>query len=198
MAGTSDDATMPVGGWTSEIRRTLTLALPMVAAYLAELGMWWTDQAIVGRLGADALAAVGLSGSMLFMGIMMAMGLLSIVAVLAGNAFGAGRPEGVARAVRQGLHIATALTAGIMVYAWFVPDILALAGQDPVIVELAAAYVRAFLWRRCSTSRCSGASLPRSRGLSSSPSSRRRQSRSTSVSTSCWCSAAPGRSDRWS
>ena len=40
-------------GWRGEIGRTSKLALPMVAAYVAELGMWWTDQAIVGRLGAD-------------------------------------------------------------------------------------------------------------------------------------------------
>ena len=50
-------------GWRKETGRTLTLALPMVGAYVAELGMWWTDQAIVGRLGADELAAAGLSAA---------------------------------------------------------------------------------------------------------------------------------------
>ena len=131
-------------GWRKETGRTLTLALPMVGAYVAELGMWWTDQAIVGRLGADELAAAGLSGSVMFQGLMVSMGLLSIVAVLVGNAFGAGKPEAVAGAVRQGLHIATALV--VMVFTWFVPNILALSGQEPVIVDLAAQYVRAFLF----------------------------------------------------
>ena len=65
-------------GWRPETGRTLKLALPMVAAYVAELGMWWTDQAIVGRLGADQLAAAGLSGSIMFQGLMISMGLLSI------------------------------------------------------------------------------------------------------------------------
>lgn len=133
-------------GWRPEIGRTLKLALPMVAAYVAELGMWWTDQAIVGRLGADQLAAAGLAGSVMFQGLMISMGLLSIVAVLVGNAFGAGRPEGVARAVGQGLHIATALTVAVMVFTWFVPNMLALAGQPEVIVRLGGEYVRAFLF----------------------------------------------------
>ena len=116
-------------GWRKETGRTLTLALPMVGAYVAELGMWWTDQAIVGRLGADELAAAGLSGSVMFQGLMVSMGLLSIVAVLVGNAFGAGKPEAVAGAVRQGLHIATLTALVVMVFTWFVPNILALSGQ---------------------------------------------------------------------
>ncbi len=142
-------STKPVatpGGWAQEVSRTLKLALPMVAAYIAELGMWWTDQAIVGRLGADELAAVGLSGSVMFQGIAISMGMLSIVAVLVGNAFGGGRPEAVAGAVRQGMHVATVLALAVMVFAWFVPNLLALAGQQAIIVELAADYIRAFLF----------------------------------------------------
>ncbi|MGY9107866.1 MAG: MATE family efflux transporter, partial [Alphaproteobacteria bacterium] len=133
-------------GWRGEIGRTSKLALPMVAAYLAELGMWWTDQAIVGRLGADELAAVGLSGGMLFQGMAMSMGLLSIVAVLVGNAYGAGRIDGFAQAVRQGMKVATVLTVIVMVFAWFIPNLLELADQDPVIVDVAAEYVRAVLF----------------------------------------------------
>jgi multidrug resistance protein, MATE family len=139
-------ATTSMADWRRETGRTLILALPMVGAYVAELGMWWTDQAIVGRLGADELAAAGLSGSVMFQGLMVSMGLLSIVAVLVGNAFGAGKPEAVAGAVRQGLHIATLLSLIVMVFTWFVPNMLALSGQEPVIVDLAAQYVRAFLF----------------------------------------------------
>ena len=135
-----------LAGWLGEIGRTSKLALPMVAAYLAELGMWWTDQAIVGRLGADELAAVGLSGGVLFQGMAMSMGLLSIVAVLVGNASGAGRVDGFAQAVRQGMKVATILTLIVMVFAWFIPNFLELADQDPVIVHLAAEYVRAVLF----------------------------------------------------
>ena len=133
-------------GWTAEVRRTLRLALPMVAAYLAELGMWWTDQALVGRLGAEQLAAVGLSGSVLYQGIAVCMGMLSIVAVLVGNAFGAGDPDAVQRAVRQGMRVATVMALGAMIYAWCVPDLLALTGQQPAVVRYAAAYVRPFLF----------------------------------------------------
>jgi MATE family multidrug resistance protein len=145
MASQVDQAPRRVG-WRGEIGGTAKLALPMVAAYLAELGMWWTDQAIVGRLGADELAAVGLSGGVLFQGMAICMGLLSIVAVLVGNAYGAGRVDGFSQAVRQGMKAATVLTVIVMVFAWFVPNLLALADQDPVIVDLAAEYVRAVMF----------------------------------------------------
>ncbi len=139
-------ATTSTADWRRETGRTLKLALPMVGAYVAELGMWWTDQAIVGRLGADELAAAGLAGSVMFQGLMISMGLLSIVAVLVGNAFGAGRPEAVAGAVRQGLHVATLLALAVMLFTWFVPNMLALAEQPQAIVELGGIYVRAFLF----------------------------------------------------
>jgi len=146
MTGHKTDALPPSGGWLRETRRTLALALPMVGAYVAELGMWWTDQAIVGRLGADELAAVGLSGSVMFEGINVSMALLSMVAVLVGNAYGARRPEGVTSAVRQGLRVATVLTVAVMAWTWFVPDMLELAGQEPLMVGLAREYVHAFMF----------------------------------------------------
>ena len=145
MAGTALGSDV-AGSWRRETGRTLTLALPMVGAYVAELGMWWTDQAIVGRLGADELAAAGIAGGIMFQGLMISMGVLSIVAVLVGNAFGGGRPQAVAGAVRQGLHAATLLTVAVMVYTWFVPNLLALAEQPAALVELGGTYVRAFMF----------------------------------------------------
>ena len=132
-------------GWTAEVRRTLVLAVPMAAAYLAELGMWWTDQAVLGRIGSNELAAVGLGGGLQFELLWVGMGVLSIVAVMVGNAHGAGTTEPAARAVRQGLRIGALLSIGAMVYGWYIGDLLALAGQAPVVVDLTHVYTRVFL-----------------------------------------------------
>ena len=47
-----------------EGRTILGIAIPLTAAYVAEMGMVITDMVIVGRLGSDELAAVGLAGDL--------------------------------------------------------------------------------------------------------------------------------------
>ena len=50
----------------TEARALLKIALPLIAAYLAELAMFLTTKAVVGRLGYEELAAVGLAGDITF------------------------------------------------------------------------------------------------------------------------------------
>ena len=45
-----------------EFRLQRRIAVPLIAGYLAEIGMWFTDAVIVGHLGGTELGAVGLSG----------------------------------------------------------------------------------------------------------------------------------------
>ena len=40
------------------------IGMPLTAAYFAEIGMFITDMVIVGRLGSNELAAVGLAGGL--------------------------------------------------------------------------------------------------------------------------------------
>ena len=68
------------------------LALPLVAAGLAEQGMWYTDAIVVGRLGGAALAAVSLAGMIFRKMIFIGIGVVSIVRVIVGNAFGGAPP----------------------------------------------------------------------------------------------------------
>jgi len=44
-----------------EARALFAISIPLMAAYLAEMGMMITDMIIVGRLGSAELAAVGLT-----------------------------------------------------------------------------------------------------------------------------------------
>ena len=92
-----------------EIRLQGKLATPIIATYLAELLMWYVDHAIVGRLGATELGAVGLSGLLFWELIIVGVAILSIVGVIVGNAHGAGDVAMVGRGVRQGLWISVIL-----------------------------------------------------------------------------------------
>ena len=119
---------------------------PLLATYLAELGLFYIDHAIVGRLGADELGAVGLSGMVFIEVVLLGAAILSIVGVMVGNAYGAGDKEKAAQAVRVGMMLGVALSIPSIVLGWYLMDLLALTGQEPVIIELGEQYVRAAVW----------------------------------------------------
>ncbi|MEM9317085.1 MAG: MATE family efflux transporter, partial [Pseudomonadota bacterium] len=73
-----------------EGRTLLHIAVPLTAAYIAEMGMVITDMIIVGRLGSKELAAVGLAGDLFWVFLLIGMGVVSIVGVLAAQSLGLG------------------------------------------------------------------------------------------------------------
>ena len=125
----------------AETALLLKIALPLIAAYLAEVAMFVTTKVVVGRLGYHELAAVGLAGGLSFEVLIILMGLLSIVGVLVAQAEGAGRKRDAGHAVRQGFIVATALGLPATVLVWNLAPLLALSGQDPRVIELAAPYL---------------------------------------------------------
>lgn len=124
-----------------EARHLLGVALPLVAAYVAEYLMFVTTKLVVGKLGYQQLAAVGLSGSLSFEMIVIFMGLLSITGVLAAQAEGAGRKEDAGQAARQGLILATILAVPLTALVYNLDTVLRWTGQDPVVIELAVPYI---------------------------------------------------------
>jgi MATE family multidrug resistance protein len=121
----------------------LRIALPLVAAYLAELAMFITTRIVVGRLGYHELAAVGLAGELSFELLIILMGLLSIVGVLVAQAEGAGRRCDAGHVARQGLIVATVLGVPATVFVWHLATLLAPTGQDPKVIALAVPYLHA-------------------------------------------------------
>jgi len=127
--------------WPAEASVLLKIALPLVAAYLAEFAMFITTRIVVGRLGYHELAAVGLSGDLSFEVLVISMGLLSIVGVLVAQASGAGRKQDARHAARQGFLVATIIGVPATVLVYNLAPLLALTGQDPKVVALTAPYL---------------------------------------------------------
>ncbi|MEE4277426.1 MAG: MATE family efflux transporter [Halieaceae bacterium] len=130
--------------WASERegRTILHIALPLAAAYVAEMGMVITDMIIVGRLGSKELAAVGLAGDLFWIFLLIGMGVISVVGVIAAQNLGAGRRSGVIAAGEQGMWVATFTSLPIMAGVWFMAPLLALARQDAEVVSLIEGYSR--------------------------------------------------------
>ena len=54
--------------WRAEIIETIKLAWPIALTQLGQIAMMTTDLALIGRLGDEAIAAVGLAHLILFVG----------------------------------------------------------------------------------------------------------------------------------
>ncbi len=135
-----------MASWRQEFRELTLLAAPLVLAQLAQNGMSVVDTLMVGRLGPRQLAGIALGGATFTFVFILCMGVLFAVGPMVAQAYGARRPEEAARAVRQGLWMALALSAvGVVVFLRAGP-LLVLAGQDAVTAGTSAAYLRAMAW----------------------------------------------------
>jgi MATE family, multidrug efflux pump len=132
--------------WRAEIVETAKLAWPIALTQLGQIAMMTTDLALIGQLGADAVAAVGLAHLILFLGFVLGMGPVSAVAPLAAQAFGARKPRMVRRSLRVGLWAAVLLGVPVNVAQLWGEDILMAAGQSSETAALAARYLTSLAW----------------------------------------------------
>jgi multidrug resistance protein, MATE family len=129
-----------------EFRPMSTLAIPVVLAELGWMAMGLVDTLMVGRLGPEAIGAVGI-GTSLFMGVsIFAIGLLLGLDTLVSQAWGARRVDechrwlihGLVLAVGISLPIAAALLGlGRLLHAW---------GLHADVLVLAQPYVDILAW----------------------------------------------------
>ena len=129
-----------------ETSTILAISMPLMAAYVAEMGMMITDMIIVGRLGSNELAAVGLTADWFYVLLLLGMGVVSIVGVLAAQNYGAGNPKGIADSVEQGMIAATIMSVPVMLSVWYLGPVLAYANQDPDVIRLITDYSRPLTW----------------------------------------------------
>jgi len=101
------------------------------------------DMAMVGRLGASAIAAVGLSMQPLFLGQGVFMGLSVGTTALVARFIGAQNRRMARRTNHQSLLVSTGLAVVMCAAAYvYARDIVALMGAKPDVVELGTSYLR--------------------------------------------------------
>jgi MATE family multidrug resistance protein len=128
------------------LRSLVRVAGPLVLAQLAQVGMAFIDTVMVGRLGTGALAGIAL-GAILFQYVLIvSTGILSAVNPQVAQAQGRGDRDGVARAARQGLWLATGLALLGVALMQLAPPLLLRMGQEPQVVALGSAYLSAVAW----------------------------------------------------
>ena len=138
----------PPRRWGEELRASLVLGWPLVLANLAQAALTATDVMLMGRLGADALAA-GALATALYHGLMIfCMGLVSATLPLVSSALG--RRKRPLREVRLTIHhgLWMALLACLPAWAllWQTESILIAMGQSPSASAQAASFMHTLQW----------------------------------------------------
>jgi putative MATE family efflux protein len=124
-------------------RSIFLLAIPMVLEMVLESLFAVVDVFFVGRLGANAVATVGLTESMLSLVFAIGMGLALSTTAMVARRIGEKDPEDAAIAGVQaiGLGLAISLLIGIPA-GIFAPQLLAAMGASPEIVASGSNYAR--------------------------------------------------------
>jgi putative MATE family efflux protein len=141
LRGSEQDYTAgPVG------RSVLLLAVPMVLEMALESLFAVTDIFFVAKLGANAVAAVGLTESLLALVYALAMGLSVGATAVVARRIGEKNPDGAAHAAVQAVLLALGVSAVLgAVGAALAPRLLALMGASPGVIAEGVGYARVML-----------------------------------------------------
>ncbi|MDA0791434.1 MAG: MATE family efflux transporter [Proteobacteria bacterium] len=127
----------------SESGQLLKLALPLVGAQLAQMGMGVTDAIMAGQYSSVDLAGIALAGSVMWPVIMVTMGLLQAVTPVISQLNGSGRLEEAGEVIRQGLWLAACGAVFAVLVLNNMDHAYAAMGVDPAATVIAVAYLQA-------------------------------------------------------
>jgi len=130
------------GAWREEWRAQIALALPVIVVQIGLVSMGLVDAAFMGRVSAAEFAAVSLGHNYTFTFLGLAMGTLTVLDPLVAQAWGAGEPESVARALQRGVVLALGLSAVAALLCLPAERVLAWLGQPASVVPSAGTFAR--------------------------------------------------------
>ncbi|ABS63328.1 MATE efflux family protein [Parvibaculum lavamentivorans DS-1] len=134
--------------WKTETRATLALALPLIAANLAQVAINATDVVMMGWLGPNALAAGALGSNLYFALMIFGIGIMTAAAPMIASELG--RRSHSVRDVRRTVRQAFWTAATICVPFWLILSqteiLLVTLGQEPHLAVQAASYTGAMQW----------------------------------------------------
>ena len=124
----------------------LRLAAPIVLAELGWMAMGVVDTMVVGRVGAEGLAAVGLGTIVFYATAMCASGLLLGMDTLISRAFGAGDRADCRHSLVNGLWVSVLLIPAVMIIVRLFEPLLAAFGIQPDVLQITRPYLHALIW----------------------------------------------------
>lgn len=129
-----------------EIRPMLALAGPVVLAEIGWLAMGFVDTIMVGRLGVEAIGAVGIGTALFGTLAVFGMGLLLGLDTLVSQAFGARDQAACDHALIAGLHLGALVAIPLLLLAALANWSLAYWGLPAGVLRLAQPYFNILTW----------------------------------------------------
>ena len=130
----------------SELKKTIVLVGPIVAALLSQKGMQVVNSLVLGTLGPEALATGALVDPLYTFFWAMGIGILSAVGVLTARAYSEKKDSQAATIFYSSMYINVLFSAIAIFILWIVPSHLVLLGQDPIVVKNTVEYMHALVW----------------------------------------------------
>lgn len=136
----------PASSWAAHIRATVALGLPLIGVQLAQMAIQVTDTLMIGRLGAEDLAAAVLATQLFFVAFIITSGFAHALVPIAAAAASAEDPRGVRRAARMGAWAVTLVAACLAPVLWSAEAVLLAIDQQPNLAVMAQDYLRIAMW----------------------------------------------------
>ena len=125
-----------------ESRQLFRLALPLMGAQLAQMGMGVTDTIMAGRYSSADLAGVALGTSILWPSMMLVMGVIMAITPTVSQLNGARAYDQIGAVIRQGIWMAVGGGLIVTVILNNVEPVYVLMKVDPVAVAISVPYLK--------------------------------------------------------
>jgi len=137
-----------VSGWGDELKATLTLAWPLIVANLTQQAIQATDVLLLGRLGAEPLAAATLALNLTFTFNLFLFGLLLAASPMMATALGqrSNAVRDVRRTFRAGLWLLAIAMPPYWLLLWHAEPIMIALGQPKELAGPGQQFLRAYMW----------------------------------------------------
>lgn len=116
-----------------EIRATLSIAFPLIAAFLAQKSMQFIDTIMMGWIGPSALAAGAIGMSVFVTILVFCMGTLSAVGVFIARARGEKNGDNIQLYLQNGIWLAWFLSVPCVIVMWIAPHFLIRGEEEEVL-----------------------------------------------------------------
>jgi putative MATE family efflux protein len=141
---------MAIPTWTKKnyltqgqlFRGLITISLPIIASNLLQSVLEVVDLYFVGKLGADAIAGVAMSSTIIFVLATFVVGLVTATTAFISRHYGAQEHDAVGLIVQHSLYIGLVFSLAISLFGlFFSKDLLLLLGANETVATLGSAYL---------------------------------------------------------
>ena len=127
-------------------RHLLQMTGPIILSHILQDAFNIVDMICVGQLGADALAAVTISGNLLRLIAIFSLGISTGTVILLSQAIGAKKQDEAESLATQALILATAFSTLVAIVGYFLAEFgLRFLGAEQTVVELGTVYMQVIL-----------------------------------------------------